>query len=114
MQRRKPLKRTRMKKKPKKDRRTPEEKAYYVWLATQPAMDTGGECEVRHHPRFQRYGAGTSKKAKDWYALPITNAKHDFFHLHPLCPIQHGWIAELWQRYGRDRIPAEVREKLMR
>lgn len=99
-----------MKKRRTKDKRTAAEKLYYAWLATQECVDTGAPCEQRHHMRKQRYGAGGSKKALDWFAVPISIKGHDWAHEH----IDEGFdwlnpfIPQLWQRYGLDKVPKEV------
>ncbi len=103
-----------MKKRRTKDKRTPGEKDYYDWLKDQPALD-GGECEHRHHLRKQRYGAGTSKKSMDYFAVPLSAEKHAWAHDN----IDEGfaelnpWVPILWERYGLDRIPAEVQALLI-
>lgn len=114
MLRRTPLKRTAMKKRRKKDKRTPEEKAYYAWLADQPTVDTGGPCEERHHLRLLSLGAGAGLKTSDWFALPVTMKFHGFCHQRPresshtLAP----YVRQLWQRYGLDKVPQREQDLL--
>lgn len=112
---RKPLKRTTIKRKAKKDRRTDAEKDYYAWLATQPCVVTGKPCEQRHHARSLKLGCGMGLKVKDWFAMPLTENVHHQFHVLGVrtWELRYGkqetHIKRLWEVYGVDKIPEEVR-----
>lgn len=114
-----PLKRTALKRKPKRDRRPDEEKLYYAWLLSQPCIDAPWkDCEERHHIRSQRFGAGTGLKPKDWFAIPITHESHHEIHTKGTSGFEAEFghfehlIWGLWKAYGIGNVPREIRQRL--
>lgn len=108
-----------IKRKPKPDNRTPEEKAYYEWLKEQRCLDAPWyPCEERHHIRSLKLGAGMGLKPSDFFALPISQKMHREIHnkgesawTKKLKPFEE-CILFMWQKYGLDRIPEEIKLKL--
>ena len=107
-----------MKKRRKKDSRSKEEKAYYAWLATQPCVVSGMNCEERHHVRRRRFGAGGALKPPDWFAIPLGERTHkeqhnkgrEWFEAH--YGLEESFILPLWKKYGIDKIPPEIQARL--
>jgi len=108
-----------MRRRPKPDKRDKAEKAYWDWLLDQPCVVTGVRGIERHHVRKSVYGAGMGLKPSDWFAIPISSEIHHRIHQlgsltwerlnHPF----EFYIEVMWNRYGLDRVPQEVKDKLI-
>lgn len=106
------MKRSYMKRRPKKDKREPAEKLYMAWL-----RETYPNAEI-HHARGLRFGCGMGMKAPDWFGFPLTQEMHDEYHRVGVetWESRHGsqqmHILSVWEKYGLDRIPEGIRLKL--
>lgn len=110
---RKPMKRRR-----KADTRSPAEKDYYTWLLDQPCVAHGTTCEERHHVRRHQFGACGAKKPPDWFAIPLGEKTHKLRHdkgrlaWEAVYGPETGFILPLWERYGLEKVPVEMQERL--
>lgn len=108
------MKRSPIKRKPPKDKRSPEEKTYFEWLRGQPCAVTGRFESERSHIRRLKYGAGTSRKPPDWFCIPMHPDLHRQLHKGDRTwelrfGRQETYLLKVWEAYGLERIPEDIR-----
>jgi hypothetical protein len=101
IQRKTPMRRTAMRKKPGKKRAMGKPDArwrsdeYLAWVRTLPCVISGQPADEAHHIIGVGGYSGVGLTAPDWAAMPVTREAHREIHMNPeLWPEQWRWIAQ--------------------